>query len=107
MSLHSFAAPRVWFAGAGLAAAMTLAGCGEAKKELDDGYKKQFVDSFVKSCQVSASESGAPADIAATVCRCAADELVAKYGPAQLMSLSDDKAVPVMKTCAKRAGLEV
>src|SRR3546814_3495064 len=82
MSLQSFAARRALLPLAGLAA---LTGCGEAEKAFDDGYKTQFVESFTKTCQSSATKGGAPADVAASVCQCAADELVAKYGPGELL----------------------
>ncbi|SNS74229.1 hypothetical protein [Sphingopyxis indica] len=104
MSLQSFAARRALLPLAGLAA---LTGCGEAEKAFDDGYKTQFVESFTKTCQSSATKGGAPADVAASVCQCAADELVAKYGPGELLSLSDEEALPVMQGCARQAGLEV
>ena len=104
MSLQSFAGSRALLPLAGLVA---LAGCGEAEKAFDDGYKTQFVESFTRTCQSSATKGGAPAEVAASVCKCAADELVAKYSPGELLSLSDEEALPVMQGCARHEGLEV
>ena len=89
------------------AAAGGLAGCDEAQKGFEQGFEKQFVESFGPSCESSATGAGAPAGLAKTVCKCAADELIAKYDPSDLMNLSPDKAMPVMQACAKKAGIEV
>lgn len=93
------------------AAAAVLAGCSEGEnsmqKGFEDGFKTQFVEKFGNSCRAAAEGAGAPADLVADVCRCAADELVKKYSASELISLSPETAEPVMKSCAAKSGLPV
>ena len=97
------------FLAIGISAA--LAGCSEGEsrmaKGFEDGLKTSFVESFGESCRTAAEGGGAPADLAANVCKCAADELIKKYSASELMSLSPEMATPVMKSCAAKSGLSV
>lgn len=100
------------FPAAGLfIAALALAGCGDGandmQKGFEDGFKSEFVEKFGNSCRGAAAAGGAPADTVAEVCKCAADELVKKYSASELMSLSPEAAMPVMKECAAKSGLPV
>ncbi len=92
-----------------LVATAALAGCSEGdsrmQKGFEDGFKAQFVEKFDSSCRAAAEGAGAPTDMVAQVCKCAADELVKKYSASELMSLSPETATPVMKSCAAKSGL--
>lgn len=93
------------------AAAAALTGCSEGEsrmqKGFEDGLKTSFVESFGESCRTAAEGSGAPADLAAKVCECTADELIKKYSASELIGLSPEMAEPVMKTCAAKSGLPI
>jgi len=93
------------------AAAAALTGCSEGEsrmqKGFEDGLKTSFVESFGESCRTAAEGSGAPADLAAKVCKCTADELIKKYSASELIGLSPEMAEPVMKTCAAKSGLPI
>jgi len=92
-------------------AAAALMGCSEGesrmKKGFEEGLKNSFVESFGESCRAAAENGGAPATLAADVCKCAADELIKKYSASELISLSPETAAPVMKSCAAKSGLPV
>lgn len=94
-----------------LAAVAGLSGCGDAgdgmTKGFEDGFKTEFVEKFGNSCRSAAAGGGAPADKVTEVCKCAADELVKKYSTSELMSLSPEDAMPVMKECAAKSGIPV
>ena len=77
------------------------------QKGFEDGLKTSFVESFGESCRTAAEGSGAPADLAAKVCKCTANELIKKYSASELMSLSPEPAEPVMKSCAAKSGLPI
>jgi len=93
------------------AIAAALAGCSEGEsrmqKGFEEGFKAKFVEKFGSSCRGAAESAGAPKDMVAEVCKCAADELVKKYSASELMSLSPETAAPVMKSCAAKSGLPV
>ena len=93
------------------AVAAALMGCNEGesrmKKGFEEGLKNSFVESFGESCRSAAESGGAPATLAADVCKCAADELIKKYSASELISLSPEAAAPVMKSCAAKSGLPV
>ena len=93
------------------AVAAILAGCSGSEnsmqKGFEDGFKTQFVEKFGSSCRTAAEGAGAPAGMVAEVCKCAADELVKKYSASELMSLSPEATMPVMKSCAAKSGLPV
>ncbi|WP_411340650.1 hypothetical protein V6U71_01395 [Sphingopyxis sp. J-6] len=92
-------------------AAFSLTGCGEGASDMgkgfEDGFKTEFVEKFGNSCRGAAAGGGASADKVSEVCKCAADELVKKYSASELMSLSPEAAMPVMKECAAKSGLPV
>ena len=102
---------RIGGAAFGLAMMAMLSGCGEAgdsmQKGFEEGFKTQFVDNFTKSCQSSAGGSGFAADKIAEVCQCAADTLIARHEPTELMNLKAEEAMPVMEECAAKSGLSV
>lgn len=73
-----------------IAAVLLLAGCGEAKKQFDDGFKQQFEQSFATSCAKGAADQGVPADKMEKVremCACTAKTLVSKYGVTELTAM--------------------
>lgn len=73
-----------------IAAALLLAGCSEAKKQFDEGFKQQFEQSFSTSCAKGAADQGVPADKMDKVremCACTAKALVAKYGVSELTAM--------------------
>ena len=73
-----------------IAAALLLAGCSEAKKQFDDGFKQQFEQSFTTSCAKGAADQGVPEEKMEQVralCTCTAKALVAKYGVSELTAM--------------------
>src|SRR5690606_23854964 len=87
---------------AAVCAALLLTGCDQAQKGFEDGFEKQFTETFTRSCEAGATRAGAPADKVDEVCKCAADELAKTHSPSELMQLSPEDAVPVMEACAKK-----
>ncbi|WP_447760392.1 hypothetical protein [Sphingopyxis panaciterrae] len=112
MTIFAFRGGRRLFPVAGLVLAIAaLQGCGKGEnsmqKGFDDGFKTQFVEKFNQSCTSGAAASGAPADKIAEVCGCTADALIKKHSTSELMNLSPEAAMPVMKECAAKSGLSI
>jgi hypothetical protein len=94
--------PLVWLGASALV--FGLAGCGE-ESSFNKGFESKFAEEFTKSCSSSAVSSGAPADKAAAICKCTADELIEKYDASDLVNVGPDKATPIMTECARKNGL--
>ncbi len=82
-----------------------VAGCGEAKTSFDDSFNKNFHEKFISSCVASATKSGAPQDMATTLCTCTSDKVKERFTVRQKMTLKDDQLLPIVEEC--RAANEV
>lgn len=76
-----------------------LAGCNK----ISEASNSQFDAKFLESCVSSAVKTGAPADLSKTACDCTIDEINKKYSASEKLTLSEDKAMPILEACAKKA----
>lgn len=80
------------------------AGCSEAKKSFDDGFKAQFEKSFVQSCADGARKAGAPEAQMGKVnelCSCTARTLLAKHTTSELTAMGAGSNQEAIEAAAK------
>jgi hypothetical protein len=82
-----------------ICAAALTAGCGEATDKFDDAFDKNFSS----SCVSSATQGGVPSDIATKACDCSLAKINEQYSTTEKLTLSGEKAQPIMVECLNRA----
>jgi hypothetical protein len=93
-----------------IAIVLLLAGCGDAKKNFETGFKTAFEKNFTESCTKSAMDGGkVPADQKPAVlefCGCVAKKLVERHSMTELASLggggSQEKIEAAATECAPK-----
>jgi hypothetical protein len=87
---------------------LLAAGCGDATKSFETGFKSSFEKNFAESCTKGAMDGGrVPEERRAAVvqvCACTAKKLVERHGVTELTAMSagsgQDKVEAAVKECA-------
>jgi hypothetical protein len=77
---------------------LPLAACG---KKSEQAFNEKFDQNFVSSCVSSATKTGVPSELASKVCGCAITAINKKYSAREKLTLSEDRANPIMAECVK------